>query len=75
MIAVVDLLAKAVWGIGNNPQEAMKDAQRWIAMKPNLQVGKLEYARLSEDADLGTDGETLFQWVLNGDAPVQDSLF
>lgn len=75
MIAVVDLQAKAVWGIGKSTSEAMQEAQYWISKKPNLKVGKLEYAQLSEDADLNADGETLFQWVLNGEVSVQYGLF
>ena len=62
MIAVVDLHAKAVWGIGTTAAEAMRDAKYQMSRKPNLKVGKLDYAQLSDDADLDADGETLFQY-------------
>lgn len=76
MIAVIERDKLAVWGIGETASLAMQDAKKWVAKKPNLSVGRLEYATLSADADLRSDGETLWQWVvLPEQSPVQDSLF
>lgn len=76
MIAVIERSKQAVWGIGETSALAMQDAKRWVANKPHIPVGRLEYATLSADAVLGSDGETLWQWVvLPEQSPVQDSLF
>lgn len=76
MIAVIEREKQAVWGIGGTAAMAMQDAKKQIAAKPHFNVGKLEYAHLADSADLGADGETLWQWVeIQDQSPVQDSLF
>lgn len=78
MIAVIERSRRVVWGFGRTAPEAMKDAQGyvtdWKRHHPACDVENLEYAQLSPDADLGADGETLWQWVQES-APVQDGLF
>ena len=76
MIAVIERAFQVVWGIGETSALAMQDAKKWVTRKPHIAVGRLEYATLSADADLGSDGETLWQWVvLLEQSPVQDQLF
>lgn len=74
MIAAIEREHHVVWGIGTTAEEALNAASRCMKTKPKFKVGKLELATLSPDADLGADGETLWQWV-QGSAPVQDGLF
>ena len=74
MIAVIEREHQVVWGIGRTAADALNDAERVMKSKPKFNVGKLELATLSPDADLGADGETLWQWV-QGSAPIQDGLF
>lgn len=74
MIAAIEREHRVVWGIGRTAAEALNDASRVMKAKPKFKVSKLELATLSPDADLGADGETLWQWV-QGSAPIQDGLF
>ncbi|NPU91433.1 MAG: hypothetical protein HPY82_05920 [Gammaproteobacteria bacterium] len=74
MIAAIEREHQVVWGIGRTASAAINDANRCMKTKPQFKVGKLELATLSPDADLGADGETLWQWVQDS-APVQDGLF
>lgn len=60
--AAADHAAKAVWGIGNTPCQALADARYWMRHKPGFQVTALDVVpmepRPKEDYD--TDGETLY---------------
>lgn len=77
MIAVIEPKHSAVWGFGKTESEARKHAAdciaRWKNKNPGGDIGRLELATLSDQADLRQDGETLWQWVMN-DKPVQGAL-
>lgn len=78
MICIIEPEYHAVWGRGRTIDEAWSDARKQIdwhkSWNKNCVIGKLEVARLREDANLDTDGETMYQWVERSE-PVQESLF
>lgn len=78
MLAIVDHSEEVVWGIGETVELAWADSRKWLAewKKRNPDgrgVNALQVATLSPDAELGKDGETLYQWVKPYE-PVQESL-
>lgn len=85
MICVIEREQKCVWGFGPTPAIAMNFAQcsvaGWRSVRQSrglpAQVGELEYARLSDDADLTQGGAELWDWVVFDDSvnPEQEELF
>lgn len=75
MIAVIEKKTRVVWGVGTSADAAMSHARREIAQKPRFQVGPLELATLAPGADLDSDGEALWPFVMTADTPMQNSLF
>jgi hypothetical protein len=77
LICVIEPTAEAVWGFGYTEADAWREAKAnmasWIHDNPKGHIDDLAVAQLRHDADLGVDGETLWQWVIYN-APVQGSL-
>lgn len=67
MIAAVDMHYEVVWGVGNNPQQAMTDAhqhiKRWQELT-GMEAGKLDIVPIRDDAPLDDDGEELFKYCV-----------
>ena len=77
MICIIEPTAQAVWGYGHTEAEAWIDAKanmaRWIHDNPKGRINDLAVAQLRRDADLGVDGETLWDWVIYSE-PLQGTL-
>ena len=75
MIAAIDRSQQVVWGIGKTAPEALADAHREIASKSFNANASLEIAPLSPDADLKTDGQDMYQYIVEQSQPMQEALF
>lgn len=65
MIAVVEKSERAVWGVGGNADLARLDAERWMAEKPQIKVGKLECVPIDPAAPFDVaGGEELFEYCM-----------
>jgi hypothetical protein len=76
VIAVIEEKHKCVWGIGETPEEAKAAACFVIRDKAEHirpAESDLSYAQLAPDADLDTDGQTMWLWVIQDSAPAGKS--
>ncbi|ALO46613.1 hypothetical protein [Pseudohongiella spirulinae] len=77
MMAVIEVKHKCVWGIGETIEAAKADAYFVIRGKAEHNrpaESDLSYAHLSPNADLDTDGLTMWQWVIQDSAAVGNSV-
>lgn len=73
--AVVDHKQQAVWGFGDTKEAAMAHFREVARQKkPCVRPENLEFARLSDDADLDDDGEVLYRSIITEPSPAQGVL-
>lgn len=73
--AAVDHKQQAVWGFGETKEAAMAHVREVLKdKKPGVAPLNLEFARLSDDADLDDDGEVLYRSIITEPSPAQGVL-